>query len=243
MPTRSAVQQQLVTAPNGKSIDLHRPGRAATALPTALLWHGIGPDERDVLGPFARAVAESGVLVMVPDWRSDAPDGGRAHLLDSLAHCRARAAAHGGDPDRIVLVGWSAGAPAALGVALHPEVAGGWRPMAVVGIASRYDRPARTTGVPPLDDLAGEPTAGPVPVRLVHGTEDTQIDPGHSRTLLAALTGHGWPVRLDEVPADHAGVIMTEYDPRLQRCRATGDQRVRAAGESVARVVAEAAGV
>jgi hypothetical protein len=50
----------------------------------ALLWHRIGVDERDVLEPPARAVSGLGVAVVVPDWESEAADGGRAHLLASV---------------------------------------------------------------------------------------------------------------------------------------------------------------
>ncbi|GGR40173.1 alpha/beta hydrolase [Streptomyces netropsis] len=242
MPVRSGVEQRLALAPNGKSIDVYRPSSAPAALPTVLLWHGIGPDERDILMPLAWEVAALGTVVFAPDWRSDAADGGRADLLGSLEFVRARAAEHGGDADRIVLAGWSAGASAALGVALHPEVADGWRPRAVVGIASRYDRPARTTGHVPLVDLAAGPAATPVPVRLVHGTADEQIDVAYSRDLVAALEAHGWAARLDEVHADHAGAIMAAYDPELGRCRPSEDERVRRAGELTARAVAEAAG-
>ncbi|MFI9722827.1 alpha/beta hydrolase family protein [Streptomyces sp. NPDC052396] len=236
------VHQQLLTAPNGKSIDVHRPAAVPDPLPTVLLWHGIGPDEREVLRPLARAVAAAGVLVLTPDWRSDAPDGGRAHLLDSLSFCRERAEDLGGDAHRITLAGWSAGAPAALGVALHPEITDSWRPAAVVGLASRYDRPARTTGTPPLEDLAAGRLPEPVPVRLVHGTGDTEIGPEHSHAVANALAGQGWPVRLEEIAADHASVLMSEYDPALGRCRPSADEKVRAAGLAVARTLAEAAG-
>ncbi|MEV4443152.1 alpha/beta hydrolase [Streptomyces sp. NPDC049577] len=246
MPVRLDVQYQLATTPAGKAVDIYRPApRAAAPLPTVVLWHGIGPDERDVLEPLARAVAGLGLLVMVPDWRSDAPDGGRAHLLDSLAFARAAAAEHGGDGERIVLAGWSAGAPAALGVALHPEVAGGLRPAAVVGISSRYDRPARTTGVPPLDELTtdGAKAFRPVPVRLVHGTADDLMDATSSRELIGVLTGLGWSVSLEEVPADHTGTIMAAFDPESGRCRPSEDAAVLSVGAVTARTIAGAAGV
>ncbi|MEV5505677.1 alpha/beta hydrolase [Streptomyces orinoci] len=237
------VHRQTTSVPNGKSIDIYRPAAPSAPLPTVLLWHGIGPDEREVLRPLATAVAAAGVVVLVPDWRSDAPDGGRAHLLDSLAFCRERAESLGGDAQRITLAGWSAGAPAALGVALHPEVAEGWRPAAVVGLASRYDRPARTTGIPPLDDLAAGRLPTPVPVRLIHGTGDTEIGPEHSRTAAAALAAHDWPVLLEEITADHAGVLASEYDPALGRCRPSADAEVQAAGRLAAHSLAQAAGV
>lgn len=252
MPERPDVIRTTVTAPNGKLVDVHRPGTATgpTPLPTVLLWHGTGPDERDILRPVARAVAGSGALgalgalVYVPDWRSDAPDAGRAHLLASLEYARTHAGRHGGDPERIVLAGWSAGAPAALGLALRPEVVGGWRPAAVVGIASRYDLPARTTGTPPLSDLAasGPGIPVPVPVHLVHGTADTLMGPAYSRAARDALMARRWPVELEEIAgADHAGAIGMEYDPASQRLRPGTDERVRAAGEQAARTIARAA--
>ncbi|MBZ4322019.1 alpha/beta hydrolase [Streptomyces huiliensis] len=246
-PPFPATERHVVRTPQGQDVDIHRPGGQERGLPVVLLWHGASPDDRGVLGPVAREVAGRGAVVIVPDWRADAEDGGRAALLGSLTWCRANAAAYGGDPGRIVLAGWSAGAPAALGVALRPDVVDGWRPAAVVGIASRYDLPARTTGTPPLADLADPvPLAAPitpVPVRLVHGTEDTLMGPECSRAVLAALTGRGWPARLDEPAADHAGVIMAEFDPAAGRCRPSDDEQVRAQGRLTVRALAEAAGV
>ncbi|MEJ8648608.1 hypothetical protein WKI65_11055 [Streptomyces sp. MS1.AVA.3] len=150
-------ERGLVYGPSGKRLDVHRPARASGvsgAAPTVLLWHGIGPDERDVLEPLARTAAALGLLVLVPDWRSDAADGGRAHLLESLAFVRKEAGGLGGDGESFVLAGWSAGAGAALEVALRPESVEGWRPRAVVGLAGRYDVPARTTRTAPLTTQA-----------------------------------------------------------------------------------------
>lgn len=52
----------------------------------------------------------------MPDWRSDAPDRGRAHLLSSVSFARQRAAVLGGSADAIVLARWwSRGGAAAAG--------------------------------------------------------------------------------------------------------------------------------
>ncbi|GAA2718743.1 MULTISPECIES: alpha/beta hydrolase [Streptomyces] len=245
MTVRSDVHYEFATAQNGKLVDILRPAAGGQKLPTALLWHGITPDERHLLRPLAEAVAALGLLVLVPDWRSDEPDGGRAHLLGSLEFARTRAAALGGDPERMVVAGWSAGAPAALGLALRPEVTGGWRPAAVVGIASRYDLPARTTGIAPLADLAsqGPGLPLPVPVSLVHGTADPLMDVACSRQLRDALSVGRWPASLEEVDADHAGPVMAAYDPATDRCLPSTDPRVLAAGALTARAIARAAGV
>ncbi|KOG42745.1 hypothetical protein ADK74_16250 [Streptomyces decoyicus] len=231
-------------------MDVHRPAGASEtsgaagasgATPTVLLWHGIGPDERDVLEPLARTTAALGVLVLVPDWRSDAADGGRAHLLESLAFVRKEAGGLGGDGESFVLAGWSAGAGAALGVALRPESVEGWRPTAMVGLAGRYDLPARTTGTAPLDDLAAGRDPG-VPVHLVHGSRDAVVDAHRSRDLAEALrAAAGRVVTLQEPDTDHAGVIMTAYDPAADRCVPTTAEHAVRAGRLVAGVLAEAA--
>ncbi|WP_171163374.1 alpha/beta hydrolase fold domain-containing protein [Streptomyces sp. I05A-00742] len=243
MPPTAPVELHLAHTAQGKAVDVHRPAGSSVPLPTVLLWHGVGPDERDVLRPLAGAVAALGALVVVPDWRSDEPDAGRAQLLGSLEWCRANAAGLGGDPEQFVLAGWSAGGSAAVAVALRPGLVDGPRPLAAVSIASRYDLPARTTGTVPLAEPDGGPAGPHVPVRLVHGTGDTLIEPERSREFRAALAARDRPVRLDEPAADHAGVIMTEFDPALGRCRPSEDERVRAAGMVTARVLAEAAGL
>ncbi|MCX4825545.1 carboxylesterase family protein [Streptomyces sp. NBC_01142] len=223
-----------------KLLDVYRPADDLPSAACVLLWHGVGPDERDVLAPLAREVAHNGVVVFVPDWRADSADLGRSHLLDSLRFVRDHASEFGGDPARITVAGWSASAAAAIGIALHPELVDGWRPTAVVGIAGRYDWPARTTGTIPGEDLADVHPA-PVPVWLIHGAKDTRVDGQHSRSFHAGLRAHGWPAHLEEPDADHVGVVMTEYDPELQRCRPTDVEHILQAGRLTARSVVRAA--
>ncbi|MEU5546613.1 alpha/beta hydrolase [Streptomyces sioyaensis] len=233
--------RELIYGPSGKQLDVYRPAGASSGpAPTVLLWHGIGPDERDILDPLARTAAERGLLVLVPDWRSDAADGGRAHLLESLAFARKEAGGLGGDGESCVLAGWSAGAGTALGVALRPEIADGWRPRAVVGVAGRYDLPARTTGTAPLADLTAGRDPG-VPVHLVHGSRDTVLAARYSDDLAEALRAAGRAVTLQEPETDHAGVIMAEYDPAADRCVPTTAEHAVRAGRLVGGVLAEAA--
>ncbi len=197
--------------PSGKSLDIHRPDGPPTA--TVLLWHGTGPDERDVLRPLARTAADHGLTVLVPDWRSDAADNGRTHLLESLAFARtfAQDEANG----TFLLAGWSAGAGAAVGTALHPHLTAGHPPTAVLALSGRYDVPARTTGTPPLTDLEKgmTPTA---PIHLLHGTTDTVIPTTHSRTMAEALRKAGHTTTYTECPTDHAG---TTGKPPTARAR------------------------
>ena len=133
VPTDATVSVELgVPYGPGKLLDIYWPDSSPGPLPTVLLWHRVRPDERDVFATLATAVGGYGLTVVVPDWRSDAPDGGGAHLLASLAFTRERAAALGGiGEDAIVLAGWSRGGRAAAAVAVRPEAVGGWRPLGV----------------------------------------------------------------------------------------------------------------
>nr|WP_145487819.1 MULTISPECIES: alpha/beta fold hydrolase [Streptomyces] len=242
MVTEVVVRQGLTYGPSGKLLDVYQPAGASEPVPAVLLWHGRGPDERDVLAPVARAAAERGVVVLVPDWRPDAPDGGRAHLRESADFVRRNVTGLGGDPERIVLAGWSLGGKAAVGVALNPEAFGGWRPRAAVGIAGAYGTAAPSTGTVPIEDLQNSGSLPAVPVWLVHGTADPAVDVERSRELHTALIGHGRPASLDEVATDHAGVIMTEFVPERQRCLPSTAGHAVEAGARTADVLARAAG-
>lgn len=235
----------------GKRADVYRPSRPGPA-PLALLWHGVGLDERDVLGPLAAEAAGLGVAVVVPDWDSEAPDGGRRQLLASLDFARALARdwpaeLMTGADGEFVLAGWSRGGRMAASLALNPGTAAGWRPSAVVCLAAGFvtSTVMSPAGHGPIADItagaaAARPTR-PVAFHLVHGTRDTRVNVRQSRDFAAAAARHGWPVRLAEPDTDHAGVVMTEYDPARGRCRPTAEAHALAAGRLSARTLADAA--
>jgi predicted esterase len=228
---------------DGQLLDIYRPEPRGDCerSATVLLWHGVGPDERDVLEPLATATASHGVTVVVPDWRSDVPDGGRAHLLGSLAFTRERASVLGGlNEDSIVLAGWSRGGSCAAAIGVRPDAVDGWRPLAVVCLDSGFSKPVAPTSGSPIEDLCNR-DATPVPFWLVHGTDDTVVPIVRSREFVAALTRKGWPVRFEEAPTDHAGVIGTVYVPELKRCQPATGGPALAAGALSARLIAEAA--
>ena len=227
----------------GKLADIYRPRRAGPA-PLALLWHGVGVDERDVLEPLASEVAGLGVAVVVPDWESEVADGGRAHLLASLDFARGlarerRAELAAGPDGEFVLAGWSRGSRMAASLTLNPETVGGWRPSAVVCLAGGFRRATvmSPAGNGPIADIARAPAAEPVPFHLVHGTRDTQVDIRQPRDFAAAAAGHGWPVRLAEPDTDHAGIVMTEWDAASRRCRPTTEPHAVTAGRLSARTI------
>ncbi|MGW2472218.1 alpha/beta hydrolase [Streptomyces sp. NPDC001665] len=237
-----ALVSGLVYGASGQRLDVYRSATASDASPSVLLWHGRGPEERDVLAPLARAAASLGVVCFVPDWRPDADDGGRAHLRESAVFVRQNAAAFGGDAGRIALAGWSLGSKAAVAAAMSPGALDGRRPCAVVGISGGYTRPEPLTGRAPMDEVVGAEESLPaIPVRLIHGSADPAVDVQQSRHLHAALQQRGWPTSLDEPDTDHAGVIMTEYDPESRRCRPSQADHAVRAGSRTARLLFRAA--
>ncbi|MFD0548227.1 alpha/beta hydrolase [Streptomyces rectiviolaceus] len=222
------------TGSDSKLLDIYASGQQDSRC--VLLWHGMGLDERDVMASLAREIAGSGPTVLVPDWRSDQPDAGREHLTDTLRFGRNYVREFIDGPGQLILAGWSAGAGAAVGVALQPELFDGWRPAAVVGIAGGYRRPARTTGTVPLQAVGRR--VAPVPIRLVHGTTDTDVPADSSRELHEALLAHGWNSELSEPATDHAGVLGCVYEPTEQRCLPATEPSVTDIGRETARVIA-----
>lgn len=217
----------------GRLTDVFRPPGSAGA-PVVLLWHGSGPDEREVLAPLAAGIARLGPLVLVPDWRSDDPVVGPVELLDSITFTRATAGELGGDPGRIVLAGWSLGANAAAAVAERPDIADGWHPSGLVGLAGSYDES-------PFDGRpgAGDPVGGAGrPALVAHGTEDPVVPQAGSVAAAARLAEAGWRVVLRQVATDHAGIIGTEYNPWRKHCVPTADPGRLEVLEAVARAVA-----
>jgi predicted esterase len=208
----------------GKLLDVYEPSDRGPS-PVVLLWHGSGPDERDVMRTLARALSKRGSVCLVPDWQSDDAAIGQLNLLDSVSFAQRRAAQFGGNSDRITLCGWSLGAKAAADFVLHPKLTGGWHPRAFVGIASSYDVSPFTN-----ESLAQNVTTRTdVPCLLVHGVRDTIVPVERSRQFHRTLQKWGWQSDLWEVETDHAGVIGTRYDPDLGRCVPSDDPaRVRA---------------
>lgn len=180
----------------------------------------------------AAALAERGVLTLVPDYRK-AP----AHPFPDFMHdaaravawARAHAAGYGGDPERIFVVGHSAGAHIAALLAsdarylaaehLQPRDLAG-----VVGLSGPYDfLPIRSAEVREVfGDEARWPASQPVnavdgdepPFLLVHGLKDRLVEPRNSESLAHRLRANGIPVRLHELPdAGHVGTLVDFAKP------------------------------
>ena len=207
-------------------LDVYAPRAAAgRPRPVILFFYGgsWNSGRRQGYAFAARALAARGFVVIVPDYRL-VPE---VRYPDFLRDCAAavrwardRAGAWGGDGDRIVLVGHSAGAYNAAMVALDPGLLGPDR-SAVRGFAAL----AGPADFLPLDDPASiaafgawprpaetQPVAhagpGAPPALLLHGTGDTRVRPRNSQRLAARLKAAGGDVRLKLYSGlGHVGIL------------------------------------
>lgn len=223
--TAERMSEAIEYAP-GRPIDIYGE-RSANIV---LLWHGRGPNERAVLAPLATAVADRGVRVLVPDWDSTSPDGGRADLLRSVKFARQ-------DDVGLIVVGWSLGGTAAASLAINARKLG-LDSVPAVCLAGAF----RTT-----DPLSGQPFASfkpssrtPGSIRLIHGTQDDIAQIEGARGFAEVLRQSGWDSPLIELPTDHAGIVGTEFTADRSQCVPSQAPQVVQALEQVVDVIVEA---
>lgn len=199
------------------------------AVPGVLLWHGRGPHERQVMRRLAVELASAGLVVVVPDYSSLAPDGGREALLASVSWFTEHGQARGVDPEQVVLVGWSYGARAAAGFVFENPGAPFRK---LIGLAGGYDRRAPTADDTPLRLAKRGPD---IEVALIHGRYDTINPVNGSEELHTVLADAGVAAGLVVVDTDHAGTILTLFDPSLGICVPT--PQVDPAGSEVVEAI------
>lgn len=215
-------------------IDVYAPPVAHGPAPMAVFFYGGSWDSgrRQDYGWAARAIAAQGFLTLAPDYRLY-PE---VRFPDFLADCAQavgwaldQARALGGDPDRLVLIGHSAGAYNAAMLALDGRwlEAAGVAPGAVhafAGLSGPYDFlpfkspiTERTFGHAP-DLTATQPVnfahAGAPPAFLATGDKDTTVYPRNTRKLAAALRDKGASVEERHYAGiDHAGTVLALSRP------------------------------
>ena len=217
-----------------QALDVYAPRHETGPAPVAVFFYGGSWDSgrRQDYGWVGRALAAQGFLTVVPDYRlypavrypSFLEDGALA-VRWAVEHARAL----GGDPDRIVLVGHSAGAYIAAMLALDDRYlkAVGVDPKIVrafAGLSGPYDFlpldgpiTRRTFGEAP-DLPASQPTAyaraGSPAAFLATGDADTTVKPRNTVALAAALRSKG--VAVDErhyAGLDHADTVLALSKP------------------------------
>ncbi|MDP3907579.1 alpha/beta hydrolase [Novosphingobium sp.] len=187
-------------------------------------WNSGIPGDYHFIG---RTFARAGYVVVLPGYRLGQAGRYPAMLEDSAAAVRwtlDNAARHGGDPDRVFLMGHSAGAYNAVMLGLERQWLGrqgvpdGFV-KGVIGLSGPYDFAPFTTDsaraafghVP--DPAQTQPVhyarADAPPMLLLTGDTDVTVKPRNSIALAKALTAVGTPTQavvLKDV--DHSGTVM-----------------------------------
>jgi acetyl esterase/lipase len=184
---------------------------------------------REGYGFAGRALAAAGFVTIVPDYRL-VPEvyfpGFVEDCAAAVKWARLHAREYGGDPDRIVLVGHSAGAYNAAMLALDPQFLGSDRAAikGFAGLAGPYDFlpfdgpiTTRTFGHWPRPEET-QPihyaSASAPPVLLLHGQQDDTVWPRNSIHLDARLRSLGVPSELKIYPQlGHVGIITAFARP------------------------------
>lgn len=219
--------------------------------PVAVLVHGGGwvAGDKSSMWLLADGLAARGLVAYAIDYRTISRGGRFPVTVDDVA-CGVRLAHRDAGrftttPDRVVLIGHSAGAHLSALVAFGGEAFGGSCPddgdqtvTGFVGLAGPYDIDRLAVVLAPffgsrLDDdpepwRRGNPftyvAAGlGVPSLLIHGEDDQVVPAAFSEELAGALEDAGVPVVLELVPGAGHGTVI---DPRV-------------VGDLVARWVAE----
>lgn len=236
-------------------LDLYAPARLAEGrlLPVIVFLYGgsWASGLRQGYGFAGRALAAQGFLAAVPDYRLVPDIRFPAFLEDCAAAVRwvaEHAARFGGDPERIVLAGHSAGAYNAAMLALDPQWLGGERSRVrgLIGLAGPYDflplkGPATLAAFGEAPDLAatqpvGFASNGGPPALLLHGAEDRTVSPRNSRRLAEALQEGGGKAEARLYPRiGHIAILTALARPFRRRAPVLADMAAfahRAAGGS-----------
>ena len=211
-----------------QALDVYRPvERGLAPEPVVVFFYGgrwQSGNRRDYAF-IAHTLAEKGIVTVVPDYRvypevrfpSFVQDG-----ADAVKWVKRNISSYGGDPERVFLMGHSAGAHIAAMIAFDEHYLG--RPMdsgmlaGFIGLAGPYDFLPLSSRT--LKDLFGPPDrypdsqpvnfvdGGESPALLLHGDEDSTVWPRNTIRMAAAIEQAGGSVTTHVYPeVNHVEII------------------------------------
>lgn len=215
-------------------LDVYKPQGATSSKPVVVFLYG-GSWKNGRRGDYrfaGQAFASRGYITVIPDYRTYPDVRFPAFVEDSaaaVAWVRKNIARFGGDPNRIVLAGHSAGAHIAALLAYDGRyLAAAGVPKAsiagLVGLAGPYYfDPQKYDSLRNIFETAKRPDEarpitfvmpGQPPSLLLHGTADSTVWPKNSRKLTAKLKAARVPVRLVELEdIGHIGILLALAKP------------------------------
>ena len=253
-----AKDQAFRPGPRG-ALDIYAPRKAqpGARLPIIVFFYGGSwtSGDKDGYAFVGRALAARGFVVAIPDYRLVPEVRFPGFLEDGAAAVRwvrANASRFGGDPDRIVIAGHSAGAYNAAMLSLDPQWLGADR-AAVKGFAGLagpydflpFDSPVTRAafGQAP-DPQATQPvrlaSPGDPPSLLLVAGDDTLVYPRNSARLAEALRAAGVPVEVRSYDGiGHVGILTALSRPLRGKAtvlRDLADFAARAASQQAPQV-------
>jgi acetyl esterase/lipase len=219
-PSRGIVEQSGIAYLPGPrhALDVYAPapGDGRADHPVVVFFYGGGWEDgdRDTYRFVGAELAAHGIVAVIPDYRLYPEVVFPAFMQDAaqaVAWARDHAGQFGGDPQRLFLMGHSAGGQIATLLALDTDYlrAAGVDPHAirgVIGLAGPYDfLPLRSADLKAIfGPEAAWPRSQPIdyvkpgapPMLLLAGSTDDTVDPGNTLRLAAKLRAAG-----DEVTA------------------------------------------
>jgi acetyl esterase/lipase len=221
-------------------LDVYSPATpSATPRPLVVFWYGgrWETGDKDDYRFVGAALAEIGAVAVLPNYRHY-PQVKMPGFMDDAALAAGWTARHaaelGTDPNRLYLMGHSAGAHIAALLTLNQqylkEIPG--RPAlaiaGMIGLSGPYD--FLPLNDPDLQDMFGPPERyadsqpihyarpGAPPMLLVHGLADRSVRPRNSINLAAALQAQGVVVTLKTYPRlGHADTVAALSIPARRR--------------------------
>ena len=211
------------------TLDVYTPRRPNPGAPVVVFLYGGNWDsgEKALYRFVGASLARAGVVTVIPDYRVYPEVRFPGFLEDNARAVRwakDHAASFGADPDRLFLIGHSAGAYDVAMLTLDPRwlAAVGMEPRrdvrGAIGLSGPYDflplesselkvifgPPERLSGTQPINHVSG---AAP-PMLLMAGGADRTVDPGNSARLQGRITASGGRAELVIFPkARHADTI------------------------------------
>lgn len=198
-----------------QTLDMYMPHTSVDASPVVVFFYGGGwrKGAKKNYEFVASSLTEAGYVVVIPDYRvfpdvvfpAFVEDGAQA-----VAWVLNNADDYNADPDRVFLMGHSAGAhiAALLSLDQHYLAEHGIEPdriRALIGLSGPYDFLPIESGFlldvfPEESRPASQPvnfvTAAAPPTLLIHGSDDDVVDPANSESLAARLTELGVDVSI-----------------------------------------------
>jgi acetyl esterase/lipase len=193
-----------------RQLDIYRPTRAARAPVVVFFYGGSWQSGKKSLYAFlAVALARRGYLAVVPDYRVY-PEVKYPDFLNdgalALRWVKDNAAQFGGDPEKLFVMGHSAGAHIAAMLAIdrswlqHVGLAADRDVSGLIGISGPYDfLPLHDETLKEIFGGANEPATQPIahvgrgvpPALLLTSTNDRTVQPGNATRLAARLRAFG----------------------------------------------------